>query len=70
MHSLIWNFFTYLLQLFDQRSVDLAVHRGENTLLSKGSIQNLLDSNRARNSDCVQLVTTETFYSKGNTDQA
>ncbi len=43
--------FTYLLEFLHERIVDLAVHRGENALLRKSAVQDLLDSDRARDAD-------------------
>ncbi len=40
--------FTYLHEILDQRIIDLTIHGGKDTSLSYGSIQNLLDSDRAR----------------------
>lgn len=42
--------FTYL-ELLNQGIIDFAAHRSENTSLSEGSIQDLLDGNRAWNAD-------------------
>jgi hypothetical protein len=44
------------LKLLDERVVDLAVHGGENSLLGEGAVQDLLDSDRAGNTDCISLV--------------
>lgn len=53
---------TYLLELLNQRIIDLAVHRGENTLLGESSIQNLLDSNRARDANWDQLAKVQVLF--------
>ena len=44
---------TYLVELLDQRVVDLAAHGRKDTLLGKGALEHLLDSNRARHTNCV-----------------
>lgn len=50
LNPCLWNF-TYLLELLDEGIVDLAAYRGEDTLLSEGCIQDLLDGDGARNAD-------------------
>lgn len=44
------NDFAYL-ELLDERVVDLAVHGSENTSLSEGSVQDLLDGDGTGNAD-------------------
>lgn len=39
------------LELLDQRVVDLAAHGGKDTLLAESAVQDLLDSDGARNAD-------------------
>lgn len=42
---------TYLVELLDQRIVDLAAQRRQDTLLGQCALQDLLDSYRARDAN-------------------
>lgn len=52
---------TYILELLDQGIIDLAVHRSQDTPLGDGSVQDLLNSNRAWDTNWVQLANVQPF---------